>query len=172
MLNYSNIHRKDPKTKSNAFWCAVTLSSIFIVGFLLINYYEAIFSGIEYVLAGIWSGISIAFVATANFSKPVLAVAGNYILGVLSFAFLWSFCVYSKTETTCFQSLIEWRNIAVALNSVLFLYLTVYLVYFGLNFERVPSYVQLYPVIYLFVMYSYVYLIIRTHEIINQNKNQ
>jgi hypothetical protein len=170
MLNYSNTHRKDPKTKSNAFWCAVTLASIFTVGFLLINYYEAIFSGIKYVFTGIWAGISIAFVSTANFSKPVLAVAGNYIVGILAFAWLWSLCVYSKTETTCFQSIIEWRNICIVINSILLLYLTVYFVYFGINFEKVPAYAHFYLVIYLFGIFSYIYLICRTSEIINENK--
>jgi len=171
MLNYSNTYRKDPKTKSNAFWCAVTLASIFTVGFLLINYYQAIFSGIEYVLAGIWSGISIAFISTANFFKPVFEVAGNYILAALAFAWLWSLCVFTKTETTCFQSLIEWRNIGIAINTILLLYVTVYFVYFAKNFEYMPSYTASYLAFYLFGFISYIYLLGRTAEIINKDNH-
>lgn len=171
MLNYSNTHRKDPKTKSNAFWCAVTLSSIFIVGFLLINYYEAVFSGIVYVLSGIWHGISISFVATANFLKPVFESVGGYILSALSFLLLWSICVYTKTEKTCIQSVKDWRNISFSIMTILLLYLALYMVYFDINFERIPKHVQLYPLICWVCLFSGIYIFSTTKESIDQYKH-
>lgn len=172
MLNYSNTHRKDPKTKSNAFWCAVTLATIFTTFFVLINYYETIFSGIEYIMVSVWSGISIVFISIVNFLKPVLEVAGNYIFAVFAFAWLWSICVFNKTETTCFQSIIEWRNIGVILTTSLLIYVTIYLGYFVINVEKIPDYVRLCTVMYLLGIVAYIDLIGKTQEIINPDKNQ
>lgn len=154
MLNYSNTHRRDPNVKKYAFKCALTLASIVIIGFILINYYAIIWYGISTAVQVLCSGISYVFVAIAQFLKPIFSSVGQYLLWFSFLVCLWTLCVFCKIDNDCNQSKDQWTIITIFANSFFLFYTIFYMIYLGLNEDPFSKYMPIYVTFYLYLILS------------------
>lgn len=158
MLNYSNTHRKDPKVKSNAFKCAITLALVFFTCFILFTYDKAILAGLDVFFTGAGHLIANAFMGTVSFLKPMFDSIGIYLLWACVFIWLWSLCVFTKVKADCLESNKQWQKIGHLTSVILIVYCIFYSVSLG---EKIGNSDGAFAATFIFLgIFSNVYLIL------------